>query len=126
MLEHLRQRVIQALADAHTATLSTYGPAGLQSSRLACEASGTELYLLVPRTSDHLFNLETERDVTLVNETWHMNGSGQVVRLLECPPDLGLVRCLEAGWSEVVRVRPRRVTILWPGSKTPAVTIDVD
>jgi hypothetical protein len=39
MLDHLRQRVIETLASAQTATLATYGPAGLQVSLLPCEAA---------------------------------------------------------------------------------------
>jgi hypothetical protein len=126
MLEHLRQRVIQALADARTATLSTFGPAGLQSSRLLCEASGIDLYMLVPRTSDHLFNLETEPEVTVVDETWNMSGAAYLLSPSECPCGLALVRCPEADWSNVIRIRPGRLTILRPESGSPSETIDVD
>lgn len=126
MLEHLRQRIVQALADARTVTLSTTGPAGLQSSRLPCEAHAIELFVLVPRASDHLFNLEVEANVAVVNEDWSLSGQARVVPRAEYPAHLALSRAPEAHWSEVVRIRPVRVHLLQQDTRSPAETIDVE
>jgi hypothetical protein len=106
--------------------LSTSGPAGLQSSRLPCEASDIELFVLVPRASDHLFNLETQAEVTVVNEIWNMKGQAHVVARTEYPANLTLTRSPEASWSEVVQIHPIRVSILQPETGTPSETIDVN
>jgi hypothetical protein len=124
MLEHLRQRVIQTLAGARQVTLSTSGPAGLQASRLPCEASDIELYVLVPRTSDHLFNIESQPEVAVVNETWNLKGRACVVERKVCPA--ALAQRPEADWSQVVQVRPTRLTLLCIETGIPAETIDVE
>jgi hypothetical protein len=126
MLEHLRQRVIQTLASVNEVTLSSSGLAGLQASRLPCEASNLDLYVLVPRTSDHLLNLEKEPDVVVVNETWSLNGTARVLPLAAYPVDLALFRSPEMRWSEVVQVHPSRFNILQPGTHSPTETIDVN
>lgn len=126
MIEHLRQRVIEILSAAHTVTLSTYGEAGLQSTHLPCEALGIALYVLVPRTSDHLFNLETRKDVAVVDSTWNLKGSAQVVSSHDYPSDFSLLRLPEAAWSTVIRICPSRLTIMRSDSGSPVETIDVD
>ena len=124
MLEHLRQRVIQTLAGARQVTLSTSGPAGLQASRLPCEASDIELYVLVPRTSDHLFNIESQPEVAVVNEIWSLKGRACVVERAVCPSDLA--QRPEAEWSQVVQIRPTRLTLLCIETGIPVETIDVE
>jgi len=126
MLEHLRQRVAGVLADARTVTLSTTGPAGLQASRLSCESSDIELFVLVPRASDHLFNLETEPNVAVVNEFWSLTGKAHVLSRAEVPDGLALTRSPSENWSEVVQIHPVRVHLLQHDSRSPAETIDVE
>ena len=63
MLDKLRDRAIQILTETDRCNLATSGPAGLQASLVRCAGRGTTLYLLVPDTSDHLFNLESAPDV---------------------------------------------------------------
>jgi hypothetical protein len=126
MLEHLRQRIIQTLASVRTVALSTFGPAGLQASRYPCQSLGIELYLLVPRTSDHLFNLETKSEVVVVNEGWNMQGLAHVLPKSEYPANLALARSPETGLSEIVWIHPSRLTILREGTTSPAETIDVN
>lgn len=126
MLEHLRQRVIQTLAGVRTVTLSTYGPAELQASRLPCEVVGIDLYVLVPRTSDHLFNIESRPEVVAVNETWNLSGMASLVPCAQYPSEFALVRLPEAAWSEVVKIQPSRLTILRSASGSPGETIDVN
>jgi hypothetical protein len=126
MLEHLRQRVIQTLANAHTLALSTNGPAGLQSSCLPCEAFGLDLYVLVPRTSDHLFNIESQPEVAAANENWNLKGLARVLSRIDYPAGLALTHCPAANWSEVIQIHPSRLNILRPESESPAETIDIE
>jgi hypothetical protein len=53
-----RQRVSEALSSVQGVVVSSSGPAGIQAETLACAAVGMVLYVLVPKTSDLLFNLE--------------------------------------------------------------------
>ena len=56
MLEPLRLRVVDALSSETSATLSTNGPGGIQAGFFPCESDGLTLYLLVPASSDVLYN----------------------------------------------------------------------
>jgi hypothetical protein len=125
MLEHLRQRIIQTLAGVRAVTLSTYGPAELQASRLPCQVVEIDLYVLVPRSSDHLFNIESKPDVVVVNENWNLQGTACLVTPDECPPEIELTRRPEAAWSEIIKIHPGRLTILRPSHGSPLETIDV-
>ena len=124
MLNHLRQRVVEALSMARTATLSTHGAAGLQASVIPCQALETILYLLVPRTSDHLFNLEHSPEVVVTTETWQMRGTARIAP--DCPAGLALLGQPDAAWCEVVAVRPTRLQIEPQGGLGHAETIDID
>ena len=124
MLEHLRRRVIETLAGVRSATLTTSGAAGLQASHVACEARGMVLYVLVPRSSDHLFNIELQPEVVVVNETWNLKGRAEVAAAADRPP--ALVRHPAAQWSEAVEIHPVRLTLLCNGPGSPSETIDVD
>ncbi len=116
MLDYARQRVIDALRVPRSAVLATSGPAGVQAGEFRCEADGLDLYLLLPRTSDHLFNLEQQPGVTLLTAGWELKGEARVL-----PPgapchDLELLKELGAGaaWSEwyaLVRVAPHQLSI---------------
>jgi hypothetical protein len=126
MLEHLRQRVAQTLAGTASLTLSTQGPAGLQSGHFECELVGICLFILVPHTSDHLFNLETNPDIVAVNRHWNLRGLARPVLPDMAPPQLRLLRTPEAGWSTLVEIRPRRVNILGESPSGYSETIDID
>ena len=124
MLNHLRQRVIETLSTVRTATLSTHGAAGIQANVFPCESVDLGLYFLVPRTSDHLFNLEHNPEVVVTTETWQVRGIARIA--LECPAGLALLQQPDAAWCEVVLVRPTRLQIEWPGGSGHAETIDID
>jgi len=111
MLDYARQRAIEALRTARRAVLATSGPAGLQAGEFPCAALAADLYLLVPRTSDHLFNLEYDPAVTLLAAGWELQGAAQVLSLP--PPGLApdLLREPGAEWCALVRVRPCRIQI---------------
>jgi hypothetical protein len=72
MLDYARQRAIEILKIPRSAVLATSGPAGVQLSEFPCEALDLDLYLLVPQTSDHLFNLEHVSTVSLLTDIWRV------------------------------------------------------
>jgi hypothetical protein len=124
MLNHLRERVTQMLSETTTALLSTHGEAGLQAGTFPCEADGLCLYLLVPRTSDHLFNLEHASEVVITTDDFQLRGTACVVS--DCPAGLDLRQRPDAAWCEVVRVDPSRLQIEKAGESATAETIDMD
>jgi len=123
MLNHLRQRVTETLSAARTATLSTHGAAGIQANVFPCEAVDLCLYLLLPRTSDHLFNLEHNPEVVVTTEAWQVRGVARVAP--EHPAGLALLQQPDAAWCEVVMIRPTRLQIERPDGSGHAETIDI-
>lgn len=126
VLDYARQRAIEALRIPRRAVLATSGPAGLQAGEYPCEALELNLYLLVPKTSDHLFNLEHGTVVTLVTAWWELNGEAQVIS--PNAPDLELDLLGEPGaeWCELVRVAPCRMQVRREGSGGSLETIDLE
>jgi hypothetical protein len=82
------------------------------------------LFLLVPRASDHLFNIEGQEAVVVVTDCWELRGSARVVVAPERPADLALLQREEALWSELVAVQAQRLHVFGAGAR-PAETIDV-
>ncbi len=116
MLNYARQRVMEALKIPRKAVLATSGPAGVQAGEFPCKADGLCLYLLVPETSDHLFNLEENPAVTVLAREWELKGEAQVIPSGASGLDLELLQ--EPGpfsdwldWSVLVRVEPSRLQI---------------
>jgi hypothetical protein len=124
MLNHLRERVTEVLSGAGVVTLSTHGAAGIQASVFPCESVDLDLYLLVPRASDHLFNLEHNPEVVVTTETWQLRGVAGIAP--ECPAGLALLQQPDAAWCEVVMVRSTRLQIEPQGGLGHAETIDMD
>jgi len=123
MLDTLRDQATQILAETTLCTLATTGPAGLQASMVRCVGRETTLYLLVPDTSDHLFNLENGPDVAITTETWHLRGTAEIVT-----NDTDAFSANESQWHTVVRVTPVRLHTLpaKDGAVNYAETIDFD
>lgn len=122
MLDKLRDRAAQTLAETHVCTLATSGPAGIQASIVQCAGQGITLYLLVPDTSDHLFNLESAPEVAVTTEAWQLHGFADIVA------DTDVFSAEQRQWHTVVKVTPFRLHIL-PTKSDPAVyaeTIDFD
>lgn len=93
MLEPLRLRVVDALSSETSATLSTNGPGGIQAGFFPCESDGLTLYLLVPASSDVLYNLETETAVIITTPTGRWKEKlAHVFRRKRCPPFDWLIR----------------------------------
>lgn len=111
MLDYARQRVAEVLKLSRTAVLATSGPAGVQANEFACEALDLNLYLLVPQTSDHLFNLEHNPAVTLLTARWELKGEAYVLPSSAPAQQLNLLQTAGAEWCVLVRVEPAQVQI---------------
>ncbi len=111
MLDYAHQRAREILQDLQSAILVTNGPGGLQASEFPCEAGNLYVYVLVPQTSDHLFNLEHQSEVTLVNRVWELKGEARIVKPLEVEVDLALLQKPGAEWCALVCVVPRQLQI---------------
>ncbi len=124
MLEHLRQRVIKTLAGVQAVTLTSSGAAGLQASHLPCQAVETELFVLVPRASDHLFNLETQPEVMVIAEAWNLKGRARLAAATDWPRELR--QHAQAAWSTALLIHPTRLNLLSQETGSPTETIDLD
>lgn len=114
MLDYARTRAIQVLRPTRRAVLATHGPAGLQVAELPCQAVDLDLYILLPWTCDHLFNLERNPSVTLLAATWELEGAVQLVTPFTLDFELQLLREPGAGWCALLRVIPHRIQIRRP------------
>lgn len=111
MLDYAHQRAIEVLKIPRSAVLATNGPAGVQASEFPCEALELELYLLLPQTSDHLFNLEHVSTVSLLTDKWELKGEAQILSPNSSDLKLDILREPGAEWSVLVRVRPCKLQI---------------
>jgi hypothetical protein len=111
MLDYARQHVRDALKVPRTAVLATSGPAGVQVGEYPCEAIDLDLYMLVPRTSDHLYNLENNVAVTVLAAGWELRGEAQLLSPGAPDLDLRVLHGPEAEWCALVRVHPCQVQI---------------
>ncbi|MCL4370009.1 MAG: hypothetical protein M1380_03775 [Chloroflexi bacterium] len=125
MLRQLRQRASEALSNAPQIVLSAYGPAEIQAETLPCEAVDLVLYVLVARTSDLLFNLESNALVVATANTWQVRGVARLLRPGEYPGRLALARTPEAAWCQVVEIRPTRLQLRPPHGQGQGETIDL-
>ncbi|MFZ0546815.1 MAG: hypothetical protein WAM60_15320 [Candidatus Promineifilaceae bacterium] len=134
MLDHLRQRVVDALSPIHYATLSTYGAADLQATLLPCESKGIQLYILLPSTSDHLPNLLSNSEVVVTSAEWQLRGTAVVLgephKLVAVEHDpilqLSLLNRAEAQWSRLIEITPFRLHIRRQNGWGYNETIDID
>jgi hypothetical protein len=104
MLDYAHQRALEALGTPRIAVLVTNGPAGVQAGEFPCVALGLRLYLLVPQTSDHLFNLEHESTVTLLIARCELKGKAQLIQRGAVDLDCALLREPRADWCAFLRV----------------------
>jgi hypothetical protein len=124
MLELLRNRVKSALSAEIAATLSTNGPGGIQAGFFPCQADNLTLYLLVPASSDVLYNLETEPAVVVTTPGWQMEGQSHVLPLSETPPVIQLDRSPRAPGCLLVAVTCQRMHFNWSEGWGYRETID--
>ncbi len=111
MLDYARQRSLAVLKIPHKAVLATHGPAGVLAGEFPCEAHGLEVYLLVPQTSDHLYNLKVEAAVTLLTYAWELKGEAQVIPPGTPAPELDLLREPSAPWCALLKVSPWQIQV---------------
>jgi hypothetical protein len=126
MLDHLKQRVAEILAVTESATLSTFGQAGIQACVFPCEPRGMLLYLLVPGTSDQLVNLEHEPIAVVTTTSWQLRGIGRLLHLHEAPDGLLLPHLPTAVGCVLVEVQPLRLQVNRNNSWGFSETIDID
>jgi hypothetical protein len=126
VLDYAHQKVMEALRVPGKVVLATSGPAGVQASEFPCEAAGLALYLLLPLTSDHLFNLENDPKVTLLSPFWELKGQAQLVPV-ESASSLGLqlLHAPSRAWCALVRVDPARLQIRREGGWGSIETYDI-
>ncbi len=125
MLDYARERTMAALKVPRTAVLATSGPAGILASEFRCEARDLDLYLLVPQTSDHLFNLEHDSTVTLVTTGWELKGQARIISTRAADLGLDLLHEPGAEWCTLVRVDPHQIQIRREGGWGNLETIDL-
>lgn len=104
MLDRLRDQAFQALTATSHCTLSTVGPAGLCASNVALAVESNRLYVLIPNTSDHLFNLEQDTAVALTAETWELTGQAAQIAADESP-----FTPQQTAWAVVFQITPQRM-----------------
>ncbi len=126
MLDYARQRAEQALRAARSAVLATTGPAGIQIDEVECQAAGVILYLLVPGTSDHLFNLEHNSAVRLLAAGWQAKGQAEIVPNDEQARALELLQRVGARWCVLVRVDPAQIQLRRPDGWGTLETLDLN
>lgn len=72
MLDKLRHEALELIAATPQCALSTIGPAGVQASIVSCIVRADCIYVLLPSTADHLFNLEHYTEVVLTSTLWQL------------------------------------------------------
>jgi hypothetical protein len=129
MLKQLRAEALALIATTPHCILSTIGPAGLQASVVTCVAQADCVYLLVPSTVDHLFNIEHELEVVLTSTTWQLHGValaiGEGAQPRGTVPDALQMRARAASMT-LVEVFPLRMHIEAAGPRRYRETIDFD
>ncbi len=123
MLTYARQRAMETLKQRNTAILITSGPAGTQACETPCHAVDLNLFLLVPLTSDHLFNLETDPSITLFTDTWLLKGRA---RILSSWPELNFFQGMDTRGCALLQVDLCQLQIRRKGGWGNIETIDLD
>lgn len=120
MIEHLRLRAANAFAKFDHVILATCGPSGPQVSRVQCRSQGTALILSVPRSSDHLFNLEHQQEVAVLTPEWQLRGSAQILNPATCSVQESPL----SDWHALVKIQPTCLQILGEDGRSFVETID--
>ncbi len=124
MLAHLRRRVVETLAPVRQAMLATYGPADIQTAEVTCAAKEMQLYVLLPLTSDMLFNIESHASVVVSTPEWQAHGAARVLEASAWPACVNLPPCEQAQWQALAEITLTRLHI-HAGPNGPE-TIDVE
>jgi hypothetical protein len=127
MFDKLRAEALALIAATPRCTLSTIGPAGVQASVVECMVCQDCVYVLVPSTVDHLFNLEHELEVVLTSASWQLRGAALALTQADgrqgtAPSDIS-ARARNAGYT-LVEVFPLRMHLEPAGRRRYRETID--
>jgi hypothetical protein len=129
MLDKLRAEALALIAATPCCILSTTGPAGVQASIVTCLVCENCVYVLVPSTVDHLFNLERELEVVLTSALWQLRGAALALRegaeLQGTAPQEVRLRARSTGHT-LVEVFPLRMHLEAVGPRRYRETIDFD
>jgi hypothetical protein len=125
MLDYARHRVMEMLKIACQVIFVTSGPAGLRAGEYPCQAVGLELYLLLPATCDHLFNLETNPKVILMSAAWELQGEAHVILQDATATRLELSQRPEAKLCRLVRIDPIQMQVRRQAGWGSLETIDL-
>jgi hypothetical protein len=125
MINYARERAIALLKPTRSVILATGGPGGPQIGEFPCEAIDLELYLLLPLTSDHLFNLERDERVALHSPQWDLSGKGRALAGEAAQLPISLLPKTGRAWYVMLKVVPGRIQVLRPEGWGPAETIDL-
>ncbi|MBI4671597.1 MAG: hypothetical protein HY741_08015 [Chloroflexi bacterium] len=128
MLDKLRDRALHVIAATPTCILSTTGPAGLQASVVSCRVHAAQsdpeqqqrVFVFIPVTSDHLFNLEHCPEVMLTTPQWQLRGL--VGADQAAPPEVTVIECQQQVMT--FQVTPVQMHIEPTGEGSHRETID--
>jgi hypothetical protein len=127
MLSQLRAEALIVIDATPDCILSTIGRAGVQASAVTCVVHAGCIYMLVPSTLDHLFNIEQEREVVLTSSTWQLRGAalaiGEAAGLRGTAPDAIQSRARET-CTTLVEIFPLRMHLEPAGRRRYRETID--
>lgn len=130
MLDHLYQKAVQTLASVNSITLSSFGPADIQVSRVTCVSNDLTLYVIISRSSDHLLNLETRPEIVVSVDDWELHGIARVLTHDEIPAEINLTINRSPAitriqtWECTVEIRPTQLTFHSPSGQGNIETID--
>jgi hypothetical protein len=127
MFDKLRARALAAIEAAGHCTLSTAGPARVQASIVTCLVHSGCVYLLVPSTSDQLFNLEHAAEVVLTTAEWSLRGAALLLAAsdgLHVTAPLALHERARATAQVLVEVFPLRMQLVANATSLFPETID--
>lgn len=127
MLSQLRAEGLALIDATPNCILSTVGPAGVQASVVRCVVHASCVYVLVPSTLDHLFNIEHELEVVLTCSSWQLRGAalalGDATGLRGTAPAAIQARAHATG-TTLVEVFPLRMDLEPSGRRRYRETID--
>jgi hypothetical protein len=109
MLESIRfavsQMIAASLAEDPLVTVAALGPKGVQAGRFMSEARGTDIYLLLPSTSEFVQALGHGKRVVVTTPAWQASGPARCLATSDAPPDLALLHHPDYRWCTLAVVR---------------------
>jgi hypothetical protein len=129
MLDKLRVEALALIAATPHCTLSTTGPAGVQASIVRCVVHEDCIYVLIPSTVDHLFNIEHTLEVVLTTTLWQVRGAALALggeNGLHGTPPRQIKACTSTEGHTLVEVFPLRMHLEAAGPRRYRETIDFD